>query len=314
MKNVKVQKQVETGGRRVRSLGLVLFVAGLATACFGEAEPDEPTVGSESHFLRLCEETCADGLDCIAGICTSPCVVGDSESCEQFPAAACTNQSVEPGEVAVCDVPCSGDVDCSVLSQDHACWDGFCRAPMWKTAVDFGSYDFTVPYWTIPVDATSETQIRCTDLALPYLEDGTLACKYVEVSSRDADRDCQLAARRPVSAAVEELIRAHWDPYCEGADDECDEYVFCEIEQLSGAARDACYFDAEESGTLKTSGFCAINPTLQDAQGSYVAGGGPDGTNSFVDVCPQAYSASAFRHVGAAQTFDFAYLVCGSGL
>jgi hypothetical protein len=43
--------------------------------------------------------------------------------------AICTNQSVEPGQVAVCDVPCSGDDACAALGSGFACDGPFCRGP-----------------------------------------------------------------------------------------------------------------------------------------------------------------------------------------
>jgi len=86
-----------------------------------------PSIGSESHFLAYCEQGCGPGLDCIGGICTRPCLT-DRAGCSDLAANAdCTNQSVEPGEVAVCDVSCAGAGGCAALGADYACDQGYCR-------------------------------------------------------------------------------------------------------------------------------------------------------------------------------------------
>lgn len=113
----------------------VLAAALLAGACGGTAS--NPRVGSESHFLSHCAGTCQDGLDCIGGICTRACLTGTSSCSDLDAAATCTNQSVEPGEAAVCDVACAGPADCQRLGGEHTCEGSFCRtsaAPNLSTA------------------------------------------------------------------------------------------------------------------------------------------------------------------------------------
>ncbi|HVJ15666.1 MAG TPA: hypothetical protein VM686_09495 [Polyangiaceae bacterium] len=88
-----------------------------------------PQTGGESHFLVHCDSSsCGDGLSCIAGVCTRGCVVGEAECTDLAEAATCTDASIEPGAVAVCDVACSADADCSALGEEHRCDAGFCRA------------------------------------------------------------------------------------------------------------------------------------------------------------------------------------------
>jgi len=104
--------------------GLVAAVALLA-ACGGVV--GKPTVGGESHFLRHCEEGCGE-LSCVADICTRSCIV-DKERCNDLAKdATCTNRSVEPGSVAVCDLICKTDRDCASLGRDFGCQSGFCRS------------------------------------------------------------------------------------------------------------------------------------------------------------------------------------------
>lgn len=107
--------------------GLWTFaLAVLAGAC-GGTTANTPSLGSESHFLARCEGSCAAGLDCIGGICTRACLTASSSCTDLSPGASCTDQSVEPGAVAVCDVGCSALGDCAQLGDGYSCVDSFCR-------------------------------------------------------------------------------------------------------------------------------------------------------------------------------------------
>lgn len=98
-----------------------------AGACGGESV-SVPLVGSESHFLMHCTDSCdSEGLDCIGGICTRSCIIGEGACSALASSATCTDQSVEPGNVAVCDVSCSTRDDCASLGDGHVCEGGFCR-------------------------------------------------------------------------------------------------------------------------------------------------------------------------------------------
>jgi hypothetical protein len=100
---------------------------GLAGACGGKTS-NTPVLGSESHFLMRCEGSCGDdGLACIGGICTRSCITGQDSCTELASSAVCTNESVEPGSVAVCDVGCSTSTDCAELGASHTCDGGYCR-------------------------------------------------------------------------------------------------------------------------------------------------------------------------------------------
>lgn len=105
------------------ALGVALGASGLS--CVGRT--DEPgATGSETHFLIECSETCAAGLDCIGGVCTSPCT--SNEGCAIWSSAAvCSAEpaAVEPG---VCDVQCSVAADCATLGAGYRCEAGACRS------------------------------------------------------------------------------------------------------------------------------------------------------------------------------------------
>lgn len=130
-------KRSERGRSAVLATGGVLATSGvlaagfalaaaLALACGGSTR-QLPSVGSESHFLAYCSAGCAAGLDCIGGICTRSCLTEQASCGDLSAAASCTNQSVEPGQVAVCDVGCQSDAACSALGSGFACTSGFCR-------------------------------------------------------------------------------------------------------------------------------------------------------------------------------------------
>ncbi|MBN1609027.1 MAG: hypothetical protein JW940_20535 [Polyangiaceae bacterium] len=110
------------GGRghvfRMIALGLVIGACGGTT---GAAN------GGESHFLRACDGACGAGLKCISGVCTRACVLGKDSCADLATNAECTDQSIEPGAVVICDVGCSRDSDCSSLGEGYECQAGFCR-------------------------------------------------------------------------------------------------------------------------------------------------------------------------------------------
>jgi hypothetical protein len=102
-----------------------LLAGALAVGCGGAVGNGQSS--GESHFLDYCTSSCGDGLDCISGICTQGCLVGDAQCGALNANATCTNQSVEPGSVAVCDVACQSASDCAALGAEHQCESGYCR-------------------------------------------------------------------------------------------------------------------------------------------------------------------------------------------
>lgn len=120
------------------SLSLAL---GAAAACLvaGCLAPSGPVAGSESHFLGSCEAGCGD-LECICGVCTTPCETGDS--CRELGAASlCVfveerppdSSCHAPGIAAFCDLPCLESADCSAAGKEFFCLEGYCREDPFHT-------------------------------------------------------------------------------------------------------------------------------------------------------------------------------------
>lgn len=138
MKTTEAKRFRLPGSCRI-ALGATLGAL-LAGACGGTVGSKIPSIGSESHFLAYCGDGCGPGLDCIGGICTRSCLTDQSTCSDLTAGAACTNQSVEPGEVAVCDVSCGSGGSCAALGADYACDHGYCRqAPSNGSAGSGGS-------------------------------------------------------------------------------------------------------------------------------------------------------------------------------
>jgi hypothetical protein len=115
-------------GHLLVSLFGMAVAALLAGAGCGRIAKNPPEVGGESHFLHWCSGSCdEEGLECISGLCTKPCVVAEPNSCSEFSGASCTDRSIEPGAVAICDVGCNSDAGCAALGGDPSCQGGFCR-------------------------------------------------------------------------------------------------------------------------------------------------------------------------------------------
>jgi hypothetical protein len=162
---------------RVGALGVCwLWLAG---ACGGKTT-GTPVVGSESHFLMHCTDSCDSDLSCIAGLCTKSCITGVDDCSELASAAVCTNQSVEPGAVAVCDVSCTSPADCAALGDGHTCDGGFCRRaaldspPLSEAACD-AYLDQTPP----PIELPGVTIVNTTDHTL-YIQPYAPTCRQEE--------------------------------------------------------------------------------------------------------------------------------------
>jgi len=117
--------------RGVRALAPLLVGVALIFSC---NTPESSREGSETHFLTSCEGSCADGAQCICGVCTKACT--RQTDCAAWPdVASCAPlaprvaeqrcSAVELG--AMCDVSCLTDTDCSKLAADRVCDFGFCR-------------------------------------------------------------------------------------------------------------------------------------------------------------------------------------------
>ena len=122
--------------RLFRRLSSGAVIAGLVlvgpVTC--DAPGHGPQEGSETHFLRSCDEGCAEGFECLCGTCTVLC--SDSAAClstiegavcaDVFPRVV-TGRCAAEQAPAFCDVACLVDEDCSTLGDDYRCDAGFCR-------------------------------------------------------------------------------------------------------------------------------------------------------------------------------------------
>lgn len=104
--------------------GAFSIVVGLFWGCGGSLGSE---TGGESHFLIECVDSCGSGLNCISGVCTRGCVVDEDSCTDLHPGAECTDATIEPGEVAVCDLACTNDAECEDLGANFSCDSGQCR-------------------------------------------------------------------------------------------------------------------------------------------------------------------------------------------
>jgi hypothetical protein len=104
------------------ALFLALFPALSCVSDGGES------TGGETHFLARCDESssvCGDALTCLCGVCTLPC--DEQNACDALPGAACRVSEATECAAARCDVECTTDGDCAVVSESHRCDAGACR-------------------------------------------------------------------------------------------------------------------------------------------------------------------------------------------
>ncbi|HKO50442.1 MAG TPA: hypothetical protein VJV79_22120 [Polyangiaceae bacterium] len=123
--------KLEWSLRKVRTLAPLLVGLWLIFSC---STPESSQEGSETHFLTSCDATCAEGMQCLCGVCTKSC--SEQTDCANFAGvASCAPlgprvaaQRCAPSESsAICDAACLSDVDCSKLAADRVCDYGYCR-------------------------------------------------------------------------------------------------------------------------------------------------------------------------------------------
>lgn len=116
----------------MRHLPSILVLASLTLATMACLSSDSRT-NSETHFLKSCDSSCDDGLQCACGVCTVTC--SESSDCDaQHADATCTSDiNAACGGLAglamVCDVGCMDDDECASLGGRYECVDGQCRGP-----------------------------------------------------------------------------------------------------------------------------------------------------------------------------------------
>ena len=117
--------------RRVRNLAPLLLGLWLIFSC---STPETTQEGSETHFLTTCDKSCAEGMQCLCGVCTKPCE-GPSDCADWAGVASCAplgprvvEQRCAASELsAICDAACLTDADCSKLAANRVCDYGYCR-------------------------------------------------------------------------------------------------------------------------------------------------------------------------------------------
>jgi hypothetical protein len=151
----------------------------------------------------------------------------------------------------------------------------------------------------------------CLARELPVDEEGRVPCVVVEtwpkeallyeygLSEEEAENPCALEGRSEVNPLTRRYIedQLRESGRCGGTSEiSCDDYHVCALDQLEGAAADACQTDpdVEDSGLP---GFCYVDPSATNEQGEYVAGGGVDGGNRLVANC-RASERRRLRFVG----------------
>ncbi len=226
---------------------LLLAPALLSLAC----NPDEgpgPQSDSHTNWLRTCgADVECDGLQCVCGMCTTPCDAGDS--CTSTPGAACLPAS-DAGVVAACAgsappitgmcLPRCDEQGCGPLAE---CVAGSCqptRAPSTEIELDATSrlqsltgFGATVGYSEAELatlaDRTALDRAMFTELGLDVLR---FRNRYAEVNDALLGQATTL-----VSAATEQLGRrplvllTAWSPpaslkqnggtFCLGGPDNC---------------------------------------------------------------------------------------------
>lgn len=163
----------------LRDWTLVSTLLGAALAFPQGCETNEPTVGSESHFLTTFLHNCNDdsdciGLSCLCGVCSVPCD-GDAVCAEQNIAAECVSSAARPSESAcaappesICDLRCGSDADCESLEFESVCTHGFCRE---KTADTEGSGGAGGAGGAPPASGDADGRIELAEICAIYQED-----------------------------------------------------------------------------------------------------------------------------------------------
>lgn len=174
--------------RHQRAAWLCGLTTLLITACLSSREPTG--LGGESHFLRRCNDQCGSGLTCIHGVCTRGCVVGRGSCSDLVSDSVCTAGGIEPGEVAVCDLPCADNADCAALSTGHRCERGFCRAPAASAGDDAGSAPGDAGSASADADASSLLDCQEADLELTRRRAAISSSARAEVLACGDDLEC----------------------------------------------------------------------------------------------------------------------------
>src|SRR5512133_928044 len=118
-------------GRGSRMATVIVAVL-ITLMVLGGCHESEPTMGSETHFLRSCAALCPEGSDCLCGVCTQSCsTTTQCASLDEHASCVATGPRISEGRcgettpATVCDLGCVTDADCAVLSSAYSCQSGF---------------------------------------------------------------------------------------------------------------------------------------------------------------------------------------------
>jgi hypothetical protein len=136
---------------------------------------------------------------------------------------------------------------------------------------------------------------KCLPRPLTVDDSGRVNCAVVEAapaaSEGGTSLDCADAGRSPVTEGVRSSILRQIEAAgrCGGNSQiSCSEYQMCSIDQLvDDPGRKECLSGEGDSDWIAP-GFCYIDPSAQNAEGEYVAGGNEEGFNPYVHRCPSS--------------------------
>jgi hypothetical protein len=203
-------------------LALLLVVA--ASLCGCGVKEDDPTVGSETHWLQACEEDadCDDVGRCICRVCTVACD-DRADGCASLPGFAATCQAPDaaptlalcgdqPAPAAgMCLATCDGDnLTCADRAPGTACSAGVVCAP------DKGDPKERCPVAAAPI--TDAPAAGCEDVPGATLQTlpgtGVTYCVKAHPDCSQAGADCMLlvtsGATKPFLTYVDDADR--WGP------------------------------------------------------------------------------------------------------
>lgn len=249
----------------------------VSVSCGGEAT--EGRLESESHFLTACTNSCPDGLSCVSGVCTESCVIGEPDRCgELAEGALCTNLSIEPGAVAVCDVPCEVQADCSKISEFHDCSNDYCRAPSVDSDDDSSGTDSGMAGGASMGEGDVDNYVYAQPVDFPHgresfgcsIPDGLfdeerrmMNCTLVRAELPQVGTgqpDCLAPGRAPVSLQLGETVRAFMaGDACGEAEGDCLDWALCEFTQISSTEIEDCRTNVLSNSLIEPTGFCGID-------------------------------------------------------
>jgi hypothetical protein len=192
-----------------------------AVGCYGTSNRDG---SGETHFLRSCSRgaKCADGLECVCGVCTVRC--DENDTCkEQNDLSSCMPSDCS--EERTCDVECVEDEACVELGSKFRCDKGRCRIVA-TAPIDAGSGDTGRS-----IDSSTGDERQSSDTC--ELEDGFYHAVYEMGSGYEIGSDScvPIFYRIPIRFHYSDVGRWNFDQIDYGLSYSTDiAYQGCELE------------------------------------------------------------------------------------